>query len=381
MIELEPLPGFNVTSPADINDSGRVVGSSADPVESGGPSSVATLWSPGPVHVGGLPSVYALSTSGKNSDTVTINNKGEVLYYEYESDPWFGTSFLWANGASIDLSTLGVGEAVDLNDEGLILGYSGDAGAVVYDRGADTSRFLPPLTATANGQKRVLIGLDNAGRVLAAIRTGRDLGTRFSPASFVDHYYYLEIGDTAWKPTPISSSNVQARLSKHGWVLHQVPDAQGNNVACYLDLNDPAAGLSLIPRLTSGGGSYYASALDANAQGRIVGYENGSTPFYYDTSTGELSEIALDPGWTWSRAHTINTGGQVAGIGSAPSGHHRGWLVEAAVSAWKGKLPDLVWQSFIGGVTSDGGGGGSSAANSSRFPPGNRRSTRQRRTS
>jgi hypothetical protein len=201
MVELKPLPGFNVTWPAAINDLGRVAGSSSDPVQSGGPHSVATLWSSGPVHLGGPPSIYPLSTSGNNSESLAINNKGEVLYYEYEAldQPSTWTSFLWANGASVDLNTLGLTLAVDFNDEGLILGYSGEAShpLVVYDRGANTVRALPPITVNGEAKPTYLNGLDNAGRVLAAIRTPVDYPeTPISPDYYIGHYFYLGVGDT-----------------------------------------------------------------------------------------------------------------------------------------------------------------------------------------
>jgi uncharacterized membrane protein len=336
MIELKPLPGFNVTWPAAINDLGRVVGSSSDPVQSGGPHSLATLWSSGPVHLGGPPSIYPLSTSGNNSESLAINNKGEVLYYEYEAldQPSTWTSFLWANGASVDLNTLGLTLAVDLNDEGLILGCSGEAShpLVVYDRGANTVRALPPITVNGEAKPTYLNGLDNAGRVLAAIRTPVGYPeTPISPDYYIGDHFYLEVGDATWKPTHISiTAPASARLTRHGWVLGTVPDAQGNNVACYLDLNDPAAGLSFIPRLGSGGGSYSAVATDANAQGRIVGHEGWNTPICYDTASDELSEVALGQGWTGHYARGINASGKVIGFGSAPSGHNRGWVVEAA---------------------------------------------------
>jgi hypothetical protein len=278
MIELKPLPGFNDTWPADINDLGRVAGTSFGPIESGGPYSVATLWSPGPMHSGGLPSIYALSTSGKISSSVKINNKGEIVYYEYDGGNY--SWFLWTNEASVDLETLGVGSVADLNDEGLILG--GPPGAsnslVVYDRGADILHALPPITVGGEAQLTYACALDNAGRVLAAFRTpGDDPATPLAPDFYIYHHYYLEIGDTSWKPTHISSPWL-ATLSKHGWVLGSVLDSQSNNIACYLDLNDPTAGLSLIPRLVSGTGRYTAVAKDANAQGRIVGHEDWDTP-------------------------------------------------------------------------------------------------------
>ncbi|MFO1153041.1 MAG: hypothetical protein U1E42_05160 [Rhodospirillales bacterium] len=99
-VELQPLPvpGSNAmytgTYPNDINDLGIVVGKSfcdtafgAAPCPSDDFASTATLWK------NGVP--QALSTSANPSHALKINDRGEVLYVQYDNkQATQGTYFL-----------------------------------------------------------------------------------------------------------------------------------------------------------------------------------------------------------------------------------------------------------------------------------------------
>jgi hypothetical protein len=359
-VELQPLlRSHTATAPKDINDLGTVVGSSGDcgsSCQRGVPSSVATLWT------AGVPS--AISMSVNSSEALRINNDGSVLYVQSDnpeslyaqsghySNP---TYFLWKNGSTVDLSTRvpGLVSARDLNNSGLILGTRIATNPFfLYDSVANTIRSLPNLVVPNAVTSPTVHGVDSAGRVIAATHTNK--------ATPMD-VYYLPAGGASWIYTGISLPNTVAgpKISKSGLVLASVLDGYANNVGCYIDLNNPDAGVSYLPlykpdpRRTN----WHWNQPEDAARGWIVTYQfDGGSSFLYDAALPYIYKInGTQQGWDLDQVRTINVHEQMAGLGYK-NGQLRGWVSKPSSNVVR--MDPVLYLMILFGVREDGGGVG-----------------------
>jgi probable HAF family extracellular repeat protein len=168
---LRPLPGFETDAyPADINNAGLVVGQ----VGSDGVIADATSTQEIPPPAGfGFVGPAAINTAGDVVGTVRFSRTNESVQ----------RAFLFADAVMTVLGPAPGAEssrAVDLNDQGLVLGGPGIFGmhsipgaghAFVYDRGKDTMTdigTLPGYTTSAPG------AMNNAGQVVGMAFAAED---------------------------------------------------------------------------------------------------------------------------------------------------------------------------------------------------------------
>jgi probable HAF family extracellular repeat protein len=158
------LTGVNMVSGADINDHGAVAGGVS--LSSGG-YGPTFLWQQG--------SIQWITPAGVYSLVTALNNNGQVVGYHLVGQST--AAFVWQNGTLTDLPPLatscfygpGQGEALDINDAGVIVGTTQGSGssctnsAVVWQGGSVTE--LPKLAgsddhylARAISQQGVIVG-------------------------------------------------------------------------------------------------------------------------------------------------------------------------------------------------------------------------------
>jgi|GEM_PF-2245453 len=373
--ELKPLTTFpfDSTSASDINNADQTVGKSwftSRPYPPSAPLSQATLWD-----VAGTPT--PLAEGPNRSEALRINDAGNVLF-QVSDDPtgdYSYRAYVGPVGAAVALDTLIAGEpgasAVDLNDNDLLLGVhvntAGVAENFLYDLGTGGLTVLPLL----NHRLPRLVGVDNAGRVLATI-TGPPTG---SPAEYPQVLYWLPPGAGQWQPTGIQTYHFISRLSRTGLVLASIsrinPAANPYNdqFAGYLDLDAPAPlAFKEIPSLLPPGNtSLYASwAADANAAGTMVGqvFYPGRYPLRFDIATGQAVDLRphFPPNWHADRAIGINDNGFIVGAGSVniytPMVRSRAWLINPDRDTHASELGERLSESVRILIGIIGGGSG-----------------------
>jgi hypothetical protein len=136
--------------------------------------------------------------------------------------------FFWRNGAAVDLSTLvpGLVSAIDLNDSSLILGTRDAEKPFLYDMGANTVVALPDLVVADAVENPTMIGVDDAGRVVASVLTNK-------PTDTPRDVYWLPAGGTSWIYTGMSQTKAHpVILSKRGLVLASCLDSHKGFSGC-----------------------------------------------------------------------------------------------------------------------------------------------------
>ncbi len=329
--ELKPLQTypFDSTGVHDINNGNQAVGqsfTSFGPLRPSMPLAQATLWDES-----GTPT--PLAEGPNRSEALRINDAGNVLY-RVASGPiedYGYQSFVGPVGAAVALDSLIPGEpgasAIDLNDHSLLLGShvnaAGFAESFLYDFVTGSFTVLPML------ENRIpsLVGVDNAGRVLATV-VGPPTAPPGCPPEYPDILYWLPAGAAQWQPIGIRTYGFIPKLSKTGLVMASVsrvnPSASplNNQYAGYLDLNAPGAMVfkELPSLLPPGNTGLYASwAGDANAAGAIVGqvFYPGGYPMRYDIATGKVEDLSphFPANWRADIGLGVNDNGFIVGGG------------------------------------------------------------------
>ena len=284
--------GRGLSTAADINDSGQVVGSSTVYDTNGvNKGSAAFLYTNGTLQKLGS---FGTDTNGFGSSAAkALNSGGQVVgsstVYDTNGVNKGSAAFLYTNGTlqnlgnfGTDASGKGSSFAVGINDGGLVIGDSD-----VYVSGVNTATdaFL-----YANG---VLTDLGNFGS-----------GTTSRGSSI---------------PVAINAAGQVAGASDKY-------DASGNSLGrdAFLYTNGALTDLGNLGTDSSGKG--YSVATGMNASGMVIGtsklYDSGhhflgTDSFLYDHGTlTDLSSLVTNSvGWTGLQATAINDSGEIVGFG------------------------------------------------------------------
>jgi probable HAF family extracellular repeat protein len=299
--------GGSFSVPRDINNNGRVVGVS----ERADGTQRAFLYA------GGIMSELGPTFGGPNSDAYAINDAGQVAG---EADTSFADqygsplhqAFLYAGGTMTNLfpsdhlasSARAInagGQVAGLRDFQIRIGVITHAfrygGGVTDDLG------------TLGGSFSIAWGLNDAGDVVG----GTQVFDTYQP--------FLYAGGTM---TSLAASGEAYSINDAGHVAGRVGnDARGLDAFLYHD--------GILERLGGLGLYNYPSAVNANDQ--IVGSytDDFSTyrPFVYaDGAFMDLNDLVpTGTGWTLAQALGLNDVGQIVGMGTAPDGGLRGFLL------------------------------------------------------
>jgi probable HAF family extracellular repeat protein len=285
----------------DINDHGQAVGFSFLPGAGEGPH--AFLYQNGQtIDLGTL--------GGSRSAAYGINNNGDVVGWAFTKDE-SPHAFLYSNNHMTDLGTLGAPEsyAFGINDSDQIVGSTAGVGdahdqAFLYANG--TMNYLSNLgsgdsraySINANGQ---IVGYANGQRGFLYQNGSKtdlgDLGGRW-PASFA-----LSINDLG---------------QIVGWSDASKPGASQSLIHAFLYSSG-----NMIDIGKSGDENIGSGASDINNNGQIVGSFGGHAYIYSDGTMDNLEDL-IDPsaGWYLSAAAAINNSGQIVGNGFYNNENH-----------------------------------------------------------
>lgn len=233
-----------------INDQGVIVGS------------IGTYEQQPFVYANGvLATVQAPSPGiGGEGNAAGINNTGQIVGAWYLRNGMGSLSFLYDNGQTKDLGTLGAkgwAEATSINNAGQIVGSAGTPDgehAFLYRNGVMTD------LGTFGGAHSTATDINDAGIIVG-----------------------------------------QAEKGDGGYHAFLYKDAQ------MIDLDTFGANMSFASRINARGeviGAY------------VIGY-NTLVPFYYSQATGSVKlDTLLDPasGWTMTQVSDINDAGQIIGL-------------------------------------------------------------------
>ena len=295
MIDLGPGGEAN-----DVNERGQIVGSN------GGE---AFLWEPGSGTrlLGKLPPPLIQVSSAE-----AINEAGDVVGVSGDH------AFRWHAGSGMsDLGSLGglaqTAHATDINDAGVVVGYSSSLAADNNDRGfvwTQTAgmRELPPI---ANSPRSSAFGVNTTGVAVGASYTSIARATLWQPdRTVVD--LTSRISMTGLSGTEAMAINDAGSIVGFGRVA---PDATNAFLL--------APGTSAVFLGTLGGAS--SSATDINNTGAVVGYSNtsgGDTHAFLWTSSSGMRDLGT-LGGTRSTANAINDAGWIVGNSTRGDGSVR----------------------------------------------------------
>lgn len=160
LIDLGLLPGDTLSRANDINEHGQIVGISANINLARGH---AVLWEKGqPID---------LSVPNESCSAAAINNRGDIVGN-------CSVPMIWRARTPAPLATLPgtrLGQALDLNDAGVIVGQLGDAGGrpipVRWVRGAPEALPLPPHAVRGGSAEAI----NARGQIAGYIMTAQDV--------------------------------------------------------------------------------------------------------------------------------------------------------------------------------------------------------------
>ena len=261
-IDLGTLGGSS-SSASDINDDGQIVGSSTLP---GDQTTHATLWSRGKIHDLGAASALSSSAAG-------INNAGQVV-----GSTHLGTAhdvaILWNGKATTQLSPVGGANspwissiATEINDKGLIIGFSGTR--FYDDHGATSWTGQQPTKLDGTGDS-IAYGVNNAGTIVGMSGfhpgfPGSATVWNGTTATLLTGLFADPLGRYAASASAINDvgqivgwSATNANIDAHAVLWNDARSAPVD-LNDYLDMNDIGAGWVLT------------SASGINGKGWIVG--------------------------------------------------------------------------------------------------------------
>jgi len=304
------------------------------------------------VAAAGYTAVAIPSLGGWYIEPRAINNAGQVVGFSYFDSTERAHAFLYQNGTTRDLGTLGGNEsyARDINDSGDVVGISetsGDSSRAFLYRGG-VMRDLGTLggsssEANAINAAGVVVGAadDQTQEVRGFVYDGTQmksvghLGGDYCRAESIDGQGRIA-GESR-----TAGNEIHAFVYRSG-VMSDIGTLGGGEawVAASNDLGD-VVGLSHTASGTVTGFLYrggamrelvpsYTEALDVNNGGVVVGVAQvcscgRSGAFVWDEVNGlqDLNNF-INPslGWTLQVAQGINDRGQIVGHGSTSSGAH-----------------------------------------------------------
>ncbi len=296
-----------------INNNGQVVGYATR----NGPADLHAF-----IYSGGT--MRDLGTlGGTNSYAYGINDSGEVVGGAYTSSG-HEEAFLFGQGTMTDLGTLGgtASEARAVNATGEVAGGAWVNGntefhAFVYSAGAKTD------LGTFGGTRSEAFGVNDSGQVV-----GRSSLSGISP----QHAFLYSNGAMTDLGTLGGTESFAYAINDAGEVVGASFTSTSEHAFLY-------SGGHMTDLAAFGGAGSGSGAYGINNHGQIVGYSITSDltehAFVYPAG-GKMTDlnqlIDHQAGWTLEVATCVNDRGQIAGIGTHPSGQLRAFLLTPVVS-------------------------------------------------
>ena len=293
-VEIPSLGGWYV-EPRRINSAGQVTGFS---YYDGFDVPHAFLYADGVTQDLG-------TLGGRDSFAAGLNDAGEVVGTSRTSDG-FNRAFVYRDGRMQDLGTLGgfSSEGADINSTGQIVGSSPDVDGFYRC-------FIHE-----QGEMRLITGISAGYCGAASINDSGEIAGQFSQADGSIHAFIYrdgrltDIGTLGGEEAWVQSSN------NFGDVVGYSRPTQGGYVGFLYRKG-------VMRQLTSGD----SDATDVNNAGVVVGTKYGADagPFVWDEINGaqDLNDL-IDPqlGWTLQVAQGISDEGQIVGHGFRAGGAH-----------------------------------------------------------
>ncbi len=260
---------------------------------------------------------------GTNSYAYGINDMGQVVGGAYTSSGQ-EEAFLFGHVTMTDLGTLGgtASEARAINAKGEVAGgawVSGDTEfhAFVYSAGAKTD------LGTLGGTRSEAFGVNGSGQVV-----GRSSLSGISP----QHAFLYSNSAMTDLGTLGGTESFAYGINDAGEVVGMSFTSTSDHAFRYSEGQMTDLG-------TLGGPGSGSGAYGINNHGQIVGYSTTSDltehAFVY-AAGGKMTDLnpLIDPqaGWMLDVATCVNDQGQIAGIGTHPSGQLRGFLLTPVLS-------------------------------------------------
>ncbi len=280
--------GGNYATAVAINNAGQIVGTS----KNGGGQSRAYIYS------GGV--MTGLATLGGTTGNATgINNAGVVVGDSTLAGNTVTHGFVYQSGTTTDLGAItGNSYAKGINDNGLIVGYTGVTGGTnAFSYLSGTMTALGSLGGTQSYGNAV----NNAGQV--GVQT-------YGPSVYGGVIY--DNGTTTSLGTLGGSNTFVFGVGEAGQVLGHSNVAGDAHYHAYLYSGGTMTDLGAL------GATYNSAAFAINSSDTIVGYSgspSGNHGFIY--SSGQMLDLnsltTVPTGWVINNAYDINDAGQIVG--------------------------------------------------------------------
>jgi probable HAF family extracellular repeat protein len=316
--EINPLVGYPyLSTPWRINDVGQVIGRG---YRESSPRSEhhAFLWQNGTtIDLGTL--------GGDRSYAWGINNLGQVVGASVTSSG-FRHPYLWQNGVMTDLGTYGSDNssmAIGINNNGQVVGWSYQTAYPPYGH---PTAFTNHAVLWQNGgitDLGVLSG-DNASSAYTINDLGQVFGSSFKydTSNSIQSLFRWQNGAMTNLGNIDSNAFINS-INNQGLAVGEL--YEGYNGSAFLWQNGTTTNLDSL-------GGTFASAYDVNEAGTVVGYSDtnngsGSAVMWRNGQIFNLNNL-LQPnsGWQLISANGINNNGQIVGIGDF-NGQRKGFLL------------------------------------------------------
>jgi probable HAF family extracellular repeat protein len=246
----------------------------------------------------GFPEIAAAYAQGLNASGQVV---GQSIAFDADGEFSQGRAFLWQGGSSNNLGAITPEDdsnALDINDSGQIVGWSGSE-AALFSGGTITS-----LGKLSGGTGSGAYAINNSGLIVGSAddANGNNFAVTFSG------------GSASIIPISGAQYSFAQSVSNGGHIAGEWSgSATGANMRAFVSLNGVVTTFGVLP------GGNRSTATDVNDSGIIAGYgtATGGERGFFSSGT-DLVSIGVISGFTSSRAFGINNAGVVVGSVSAP---------------------------------------------------------------